>query len=113
MLEFKRAQRRAAGPELPAPSGLRTGTLDLGAEQYLVLSHALVRWELPAALTAAEREIVSAVLDGKSREEVAKERGTSARTVANLVAQVFRKLGVGSRIELAALVTAREPGMNA
>jgi DNA-binding CsgD family transcriptional regulator len=54
------------------------------------------------ALSASESDVVRLVLGGRSNETVARLRGTSARTVANLLARAFRKLGVGSRAELAA-----------
>jgi DNA-binding NarL/FixJ family response regulator len=44
------------------------------------------------------------VLEGKSNQEIAKSRRTAVRTVANQVASIFRKLGVGSRSELYAFV---------
>jgi DNA-binding CsgD family transcriptional regulator len=52
-------------------------------------------------LTAAEREVAQAILDGASNKEIAQQRGVAPRTVANQVASVFRKLGVSSRAELA------------
>jgi DNA-binding NarL/FixJ family response regulator len=91
-----------ADSELPAPEGLRQSELELDAEEYLVLSYPLPPWELPCELTSAEQEIALAILAGRSRREVAVSRGTSVRTVSNLLSQVFRKLGVRSRIELAA-----------
>lgn len=53
-------------------------------------------------LTAAEAEIAAAIRDGRSNGEIARVRGSSARTVANQVAGLFKKLGVTSRIELIA-----------
>jgi DNA-binding NarL/FixJ family response regulator len=53
-------------------------------------------------LSGAEQAIVEAVLRGRSNREIAEERGTSVRTVANQMASIFRKLCVGSRSELAA-----------
>jgi DNA-binding CsgD family transcriptional regulator len=47
-----------------------------------------------------ESEVLLQLLEGLSNEEIATERGVSARTVANQVASVFRKLGVSSRGEL-------------
>lgn len=85
-----------------APPGLRFSCFDVGSEQYAILSHPLPRWELPATLTRAEREVVRAVLEGVDRDEIARTRKNSPRTVANLLAQAFRKLGVHCRIELAA-----------
>ena len=60
-------------------------------------------------LSEAEREVVLLVLQGHSSQQIAEARGTSARTVANQLASVFRKLGVSGRGELtAALAGARE-----
>ena len=43
----------------------------------------------------------SRVVAGRSNGEIAAARGRSVRTIANQVAAIFRKLGVGSRLELA------------
>lgn len=61
---------------------------------------------LPAHLTAAEVDVVRAILRGASNLDIARRRGRSIRTVANQVASAFRKLGVSSRREL----YARAPG---
>jgi DNA-binding NarL/FixJ family response regulator len=53
------------------------------------------------ALTHAERSIARKLVEGLSNAAIARARGTSERTVANQVAAIFRKLGVGSRAELA------------
>jgi DNA-binding CsgD family transcriptional regulator len=60
---------------------------------------------LPAALTAGERSVVLQVVEGASNREIERARGTSERTVANQLTSAYRKLGVFSRLELAALVT--------
>ena len=49
--------------------------------------------------TPAERAVTSLLLRGLSNAEIAAERGTSERTVANQIAAIFRKLGVCSRTE--------------
>jgi DNA-binding CsgD family transcriptional regulator len=54
------------------------------------------------SLTAAERDVVQRVVDGRSNAEIARARGTAVSTVANQLASIFRKLGVGSRFELIA-----------
>jgi DNA-binding CsgD family transcriptional regulator len=54
-------------------------------------------------LSEAEREVVLAILDGRSNADIALARGRSVRTVANQAASAFRKLGVRSRSELATL----------
>jgi DNA-binding NarL/FixJ family response regulator len=58
-------------------------------------------------LTPAEREVITAVLHGRSNADVARERGTSARTVAVQLSKAFRKLRVRGRGELAAAVSGR------
>lgn len=55
-----------------------------------------------ASLTAAERAVVAAILAGKSNREIGVQRRTSPHTVANQIAAIFQKLGVGCRSELAA-----------
>jgi len=55
-------------------------------------------------LTPAERAVMALLLAGRSNSEIAKHRKTAVRTVANQVASLFRKFGVGSRAELAATV---------
>jgi DNA-binding CsgD family transcriptional regulator len=64
----------------------------------------------PAGLTQAEREVASLLLAGLSNAEIALRRATSPRTVANQVASLFRKLGLGSRHELFAAAGARRSG---
>jgi DNA-binding NarL/FixJ family response regulator len=55
-------------------------------------------------LTSAERSVAALALAGLDNAAIARARATSVRTVANLLARCFRKLGVRSRTELAALV---------
>jgi DNA-binding NarL/FixJ family response regulator len=57
-------------------------------------------------LTSAEEEVLAFLLDGYDNASIAAARGTSARTTANQVASIFRKLGVASRAELAAKISA-------
>ena len=47
-------------------------------------------------LSAAEREVLTLLLEGKSNREVARARGRSERTVANQVASILRKTGCAS-----------------
>jgi DNA-binding CsgD family transcriptional regulator len=53
-------------------------------------------------LTRVEHEIIAAILAGKRNADIARERGTAPRTIANQVASIYRKLGVRSRAELVA-----------
>ena len=77
---------------------------EVAGKQYLRLEVPL-RPPLPASLTAAEREVVALIIEGKSNAEIAKARGVALRTVANQVASVLRKLDVGSRSALLARLT--------
>ena len=55
-------------------------------------------------LTARERETVFAVTQGLSFKQAARKIGVAPSTVANHLYRIYRKLGLGSRSELAALV---------
>jgi DNA-binding NarL/FixJ family response regulator len=67
-----------------------------------VLSYPHAGLAAPASLTATEKAIFSALLAGQSNQQIATRRGRALRTVANQVAAIFHKLGVGSRAELVA-----------
>jgi DNA-binding NarL/FixJ family response regulator len=53
-------------------------------------------------LSEAELAVARAAAAGLSNAEIARQRGTSARTVANQLAAVYDKLDVASRAQLAA-----------
>ncbi len=59
-------------------------------------------------LTQVERLLVRHLLLGDRTRDIAAHRAVSARTVANQMAALFRKLGVSSRGELIARVVAAE-----
>ncbi len=65
--------------------------------------------ELPTPrgpLTFAERDVLRLLIEGQSRTQIAAARSTSARTVANQMGSIFRKLGVsGRRSLLSSLLT--------
>jgi len=60
------------------------------------------RPELGLALRLSEGEmaVLSGRIQGQAYAEIASERGTSARTVANQIANIHRKLGISGRLEL-------------
>jgi DNA-binding NarL/FixJ family response regulator len=95
-----------AAPTL-APRGMRAAKFRFGDEDLAVLSFPLPEVVLPESLTDAEREIARALLDGSSNAEIAEARGTSARTVANQIASLFRKMKVQSRGELFVMIARR------
>jgi two-component system, NarL family, nitrate/nitrite response regulator NarL len=51
-------------------------------------------------LTAREREIVSAVMEGYSNREIAEHLKIDVDTVKHSLSNIFDKLGVSSRLEL-------------
>jgi DNA-binding NarL/FixJ family response regulator len=52
------------------------------------------------ALTPREREIVDAMLDAASNKVIAARLGITEQSVKNRLTTLYRKLGVGSRLEL-------------
>jgi DNA-binding NarL/FixJ family response regulator len=58
-------------------------------------------------LTETEHEVARDAIDGLSNAEIAHRRRRSARTIANQLASIYRKLGVASRYELAALLSTK------
>ncbi len=85
-------------------------TFTIGSAEFLVLSFPL----RPASssgtaigtgkLTEAEHAIMGHLIAGLSNDKIARSRGTSARTIANQITAIYRKMGVRSRRELAALI---------
>ncbi len=63
---------------------------------------------LPPTLTPSEQHVARLLLQGHSRSEIAAIRGCSPRTVANQIGAIYRKLCVGSTVELAALLAEAE-----
>jgi len=52
-------------------------------------------------LTVRERQILSAVVDGATNEDIGRQCGLRRQTVKNHMTNIFDKLGVSSRLELA------------
>jgi DNA-binding NarL/FixJ family response regulator len=67
-----------------------------------------VRTVLDEQLCAREREIVSYVVHGFANREIAERLCISERTVSTHVVNIYEKLAVHSRAELAALVRATD-----
>lgn len=84
------------------PSTVRTTSFRVGTEEFTVVSVPLPDADDLSVLTSAERDVCRRLLRGRSNAEIAQARGRSDRTIANQVAAIFHKLGVGSRAELAA-----------
>jgi DNA-binding CsgD family transcriptional regulator len=88
------------------PSALRGSWL--AKDRVAVLSAPLpVEASLPVSLSAAERAVVGFVLTGLDNAEIARRRGVKPATIAKQLESAYRKLGVGSRAQLAALIASR------
>ena len=98
---------------LQPPTGLKGKRFSVvDGEQFAVLVVPIATSDPHTSeLTAAEREVAKLVLQGFSNEEIAALRGARTRTVANQLQAAYRKLGIGSRVELAR-ISAGEAGGN-
>lgn len=56
--------------------------------------------QLHGVLPSAELSVIRSLIEGLSYEEIAGQRGTSTRTIANQITAVFRRLRVSGRNEL-------------
>lgn len=70
---------------------------------YVVIS-SLLDNPMMHKLTPAEREVIRLRLSGRSYADIASERRTSCRTVANQIAAASHRLGVSGRLDLLHLI---------
>ena len=87
-------------PELEPPRDLEAAKLDVGGEEFLLLTFPTDANDF-SNLSESERQVATELLRGKSYREIARIRGTKVGTVANQVRSLFRKLAIRSRSELA------------
>src|ERR1051325_415971 len=89
-------------------AGARTAQFEPLAIANIGVELAVARLTLGAPsltnLSDAECAIVAGILCGKRVADMARERGTSPRTVSNQIASAYRKLGISSRREVLALL---------
>jgi DNA-binding CsgD family transcriptional regulator len=87
-------------------AGARATTFQLAGDRFVLFEWPCRPAPLPAhvvaRLTPAEQQVALLALGGATAAQIARRRRTSRHTVNNQLASVFRKLGVGSRWELAA-----------
>jgi DNA-binding NarL/FixJ family response regulator len=74
----------------------------IGDQTLVALRYPIATADLMQALTPAEQAIAGGLLAGKSYSELAEERGSSRRTIANQAVALYAKLGVHGRLELVA-----------
>ncbi len=97
------AFRAAAGS--PARSTAEPAALSLGEPGDLdAICVPDAAPQIPGSLSEAEREIASLLVRGRSHEEIARTRARSPSTIANQIQAIYRKLGVSSALELAAVL---------
>lgn len=97
-------QRRVELAAFFAPGGLRArlSEVALGGEEWLMGTYPLAGKISTDKLTDSERCVMAHLVLGSTNDDIAHRRNTSARTVANQVQSIFRKLNVRSRTELVA-----------
>ena len=87
-----------------APGGLRARLVafDYAGEPFVAGATNLLEAHKLDALSDAERDVVLHLLRGATNAEIGLQRGTSHHTVANQIQSIYARLGVRSRVELAA-----------
>lgn len=90
------------------PQAATVVPVSVGGLRGLVIELPVDPAGLPACLTEAEREVVTLVLEGRSNQDIADARGARYHTVANQLGAIYKKLGVGSRTELVATLSATD-----
>ena len=98
---------------VPVPAGLTATISGFGPSERRDLHYRWPAARLPTTVSNTVRALVLEIVDGASREALAQSRGRSPRTVANQIASIFRKLRVGSRVELlvALLALGKQPAV--
>jgi predicted ATPase/DNA-binding SARP family transcriptional activator/DNA-binding CsgD family transcriptional regulator len=96
------AQGRAMSPEEAIEYALSEREAASGPEPPLDARRSVV-------LTPREREVAALVARGMTNRQAATELGISERTVHTHVRRILRKLGLGSRVQIAAWVIEHRP----
>ena len=90
---------RAITEPTPAPAKSCVIITDDNRE-LRVVSMARPDTTLSKLLPGAEMAVIRSLVEGLSYQEIARQRGTSTRTIANQISAVFRRLRVSGRNEL-------------
>jgi DNA-binding NarL/FixJ family response regulator len=64
---------------------------------------------LEKVLPGAELAVIRSLVEGRTYRDIARQRGTSTRTVANQISAVFRRLHVSGRNELVQRLSSEQP----
>jgi DNA-binding CsgD family transcriptional regulator len=87
----------------------RASRFEHAGRSYRVVSLDRPDAELSSLLTPAQYEVVRLRIEGKSHVEIAVLRRRSRRTIANQLAESFRRLGVSGRSELIRCLITQPP----
>jgi DNA-binding NarL/FixJ family response regulator len=82
------------------PIAAQTSAFITSQRELRVVSVPRPDLSLRAKLPAAELSVIRALVEGASYGQIARQRGTSTRTIANQISAVFRRLHVSGRNEL-------------
>jgi DNA-binding CsgD family transcriptional regulator len=103
------ALRKIGAADLAALAGARTARFEAldGAtiDDALAIARVAPVQRPMARLSDAERDVALCLLGGMRRAVIARQRGTSPRTVANQITSIYHKLGISSCRELMAQLT--------
>jgi DNA-binding NarL/FixJ family response regulator len=106
---FRRALRRLGVADTTALMGIKNALFESLEGLALGVDLAMARLTpvapSAAVLSDAERDVVAGILGGKHAAAIARERGTSIRTVAKQITSIYKKLGASSRREALVLLT--------
>jgi len=101
---LRAAVRQLGAASTAALTGLQTAVFEpldgVDGDTELAVARLEPAGRSTANLSRAEHAVLLCILAGKRIADIARERGTSCRTVAHQITSVYRKLGVGSRREL-------------
>lgn len=90
---------------VPLPDRVQVQSLD---EDTVLLSLPLPEASMPSGLTSSEESVARLVFLGASNADIAAERSTTKKTIANQLERIFQKLSVKSRVELVLLLRSSE-----
>lgn len=79
------------------------------ARDFFLVSMPRPDMHFPVRLSYGEAEVLRLLIGGATHAQIAKQRATSCRTVANQLATTFRKLGVSGRGALTAYLILHRP----
>lgn len=105
---------KASPPELLLKSirAVCAGQFWVGSEPVPIWARAGQVPDRGFGLTTREVEIISAIREGNSNREIANRLAISEETVKRHLSNIFSKLGVSSRLELAVLASEQRLGID-